>query len=358
MKAAFYRYKLYQFPFWFIYGYLWWALSNRSLTETARTLFTTPYFIKFSSYWIWQTLAVYVNLYFLIPRLLERNKVAAYIGSVVLLILVTSACIVPGYYITAAAYGKPMPEVFGEGNNYWSLFLANPLPSTTACMTLAMSIHLTRDWIKAKKRQQLLEREKLETELTFLKNQFNPHFLFNTINSIFFLIHKNPDRASDSLAKFSELLRYQLYECNDKEIPLTREVAYLENFVELERLRQNENVTVDLEINRQNGEQLAIAPFVLMTFVENAFKHVSRQSGAPNWIKIGLDQTGETLDFFVSNSTAAGESSEVIHYGGIGLKNVQRRLDLIYPGQYDLFIHHNDSRFDVRLKVQLQTLLA
>lgn len=357
MKAAFYRYKLYHIPFWFVYGYLWWVLSSKSFVDVARTLFTTVYAIKFCSYWIWQTVAVYVNLYFLIPRLLEKNRVVLYTVSVLLLILVTSALITPGYYLTAAVQGKQVTQVFGEGANFWELFLGNPLPSTTACMTMAMTIHLARSWYQARQRQQALEREKLETELKFLKNQFNPHFLFNTINSIFFLIHKNPDRASDSLAKFSDLLRYQLYECNDKEIPLTNEVAYLENFVELERLRQNDNVTVDLEINRQNGERLAIAPFVLMTFVENAFKHVSRQTEEPNWIKIGLDQTGDKLDFFVSNSTAAGDNKEVIHYGGIGLTNVRRRLDLIYPGQYDLFIHHNDSRFDVRLQLNLQTLL-
>src|ERR1041384_232426 len=95
----------------------------------------------------------------------------------------------------------------------------------------------------------MLEKEKLETELTFLKNQFNPHFLFNSINSIFFLIHKNPDMASASLAKFSDLLRHQLYESNDTQIPLEKEIVYLENFVELEKLRQNKNLAVSFKVN-------------------------------------------------------------------------------------------------------------
>lgn len=106
--------------------------------------------------------------------------------------------------------------------------LGEAIPSTIASITLAMSIKLTKNWLQTERRKQLLEKEKLETELKFLKHQFNPHFLFNSINSIFFLIHKNPDMASASLAKFSELLRHQLYEYNDQQIPLHKEISYLE----------------------------------------------------------------------------------------------------------------------------------
>ncbi|TDX02019.1 histidine kinase [Dinghuibacter silviterrae] len=335
---------------------MWWVV-NSGFANATRGVFSI-YFIKVSFYWIWEIAAVCFNLYFLMPRLLERNKVVPYILSVVLLVPLTALLITPGYYITAWVQGRAMRELWGNDATFWSLLLANPLPSVTAALTLGMTIHLARVWFKTRQHQQELEREKLETELKFLRNQFNPHFLFNTINSIFFLIHKNPTMASDSLAKFSELLRYQLYECNDREILLTRELAYLENFVELEKLRQNSNVSVDLDIHRLSGLKHSIAPFVLITFVENAFKHVSRTTGSPNWIKIGLDLAGDKLDFFVSNSTAADNRSEVIHYGGIGLANVRRRLDLLYPGAYDLFIHSSDSRFDVRLQLQLQNLIA
>ena len=350
MKAAFLKYKLYHIPFWFLYGYLWWVVYARGFYWVTRSLFSV-YFIKFSAYWVWETIAIYFNLYYLMPRLLERSRVTAYIASVVGLVILTAILITPGYYITAWAQGKTLQQVWGEGANFWGLLMDNPLPSASAAMTLAMAIHLARKWYQTRQRAQVLEKEKLETELKFLRNQFNPHFLFNTINSIFFLIHKNPDRASDSLAKFSDLLRYQLYECNDREIPLTSELAYLENFVELEKLRQNDNVSVDLRIQRQDGDPLVIAPFVLMTFVENAFKHVSRHTGQPNWIRIGFDQVGRGVDFFVSNSTAPDPQRQVIPYSGIGLANVRRRLDLMYPGAYDLYIHASDNRFDVRLQL-------
>jgi LytS/YehU family sensor histidine kinase len=215
-----------------------------------------------------------------------------------------------------------------------------------------MSIKLAKNWLQTQRRQQLLEKEKLETELNFLKYQFNPHFLFNTINSIFFLIHKNPDKASASLAKFSELLRHQLYECNDTQIPLSQEIAYLENIIDLEKLRQNDNVEVTFDVDKENN--LTIAPFILMTFVENAFKHISKHTDQLNWIRIGL-HIDDKLHFSVSNSTS-DKVTDIVHYGGIGLKNVRRRLDLIYPGQYSLDIQNNTTSFEVNLQLQYDKL--
>jgi len=220
-------------------------------------------------------------------------------------------------------------------------------------MTLAMSVKLAKNWIQSKRREQELEKEKLETELKFLKYQFNPHFLFNSINSIFFLIHKNPDMASASLAKFSDLLRYQLYECNDLQIHLRKEIDYLENFIDLEKLRQNDNIEVKVQIDQRYPEQLEIAPFILMTFVENAFKHVSKDSDKQNWINIKLKTSPDILIFSVSNSVSNNKSNDVVSYGGIGLKNVRRRLDLIYPEQYELDIQSSTESFEVILKLKL-----
>lgn len=159
--------------------------------------------------------------------------------------------------------------------------------------------------------------------------------------------------ASASLAKFSDLLRYQLYECNDKQIPLSNEIAYLENFIELEKLRQNDNLQVTFNIQQQSTAHLMIAPFILMTFVENAFKHVSKHTDTPNWINIQMRMEEEQLDFIVTNSTADNASKDVMHYGGIGLKNVQRRLDLLYPGQHQLEIQGSETRFSVHFQLNV-----
>jgi hypothetical protein len=334
-KHWLFRYRLYHLPFWVMYHYAWMVVSYGDPLRAANTILFTSYAVEFAFYVVFQAVAVYFNLYYLIPRFLQKGRNLAYMGYLSLTLMAATLGIVGGYYLI------PMPSdlcFFG--------FVGKALPSTIASMTLAMSIKLAKHWMKTKERQQLLEKEKLETELQFLRNQFNPHFLFNSINSIFFLIHKNPDVASSSLAKFSELLRHQLYECNDRHIPLDKEINFLENFIELEKLRQNKNTSIQVNFTDKPVSHLSIAPFILMTFIENAFKHVSANEA--NWIDIYLELEGEKLVFTVSNSTADKTSGQ---YSGIGLQNVKRRLDLLYPNQYSLEIQERTDSFTVRLQL-------
>lgn len=350
-----FKYKLYHLPFWFVYHYLWWSLSSGFL-DAANNIFFSNYTIKFAFYVIFQAIGVYFNLYYLIPKFLEKGKIITYVVSVILTILVTAALIITGYYLSAWWTGIPFKELFGEEPTaFFHFFKTNSFPSTVASMTLAMSIKLTKNWIESQQQAQLLKQEKLETELKFLKSQFNPHFLFNTINSIFVLIHKNPDRASESLAKFSNLMRYQLYDCNEQQIPLQQEVNYLENFIELEELRLESNFDLNLQIHRNLGGNWMIAPFILMPFVENAFKHVSQKLDGTDWVNIQLEVEDGELIFLVTNSISKTykASPDVVKYGGLGLKNVQRRLDLLYPDQYKLSITSDDKAFVVRLGLKL-----
>lgn len=355
-QSWFFRFKLYNIPFWCAYQYLWWVIAIGNPVKAANSILFTAMSAKFLFYVVFQVLAICFNLYYLIPKFLEKSRFAEYITYLLLTIASASLLIVPGYYVAAFFAGKTLAEMYGPDGGCLYFLFTTSFPSTLASMTLAMSIKLTKNWIQTERRHRELEKEKLETELKFLKNQFNPHFLFNTINSIFFLIHRNPDMASDALAKFSELLRYQLYECNDIQIPLTKEIDYMKNFIELEKLRQNDNVKIDFQVNAYDSGHLGIAPFVLMIFVENAFKHVSKNSGKTNWITITLDLKNAQLDFSIFNSTSPKLTDDLIHYGGIGLQNVKRRLDLIYPGQYELEIQSTDSAFEVRLFLDLSEL--
>lgn len=350
------RYKLHHLPLWFVYHLMWWTLITGSVIEPINSLLYTPYSIKFLFFVIFQALGVYFNLYFLIPNLLEKGKYLSYALAVFFTIILTAILIVPGYYLSAEVSGKSFQEVFHMEPNFYNLFKNNSLASSAASMTLAMSIKLTKNWIESTRLQQQLEKEKLETELKFLRSQFNPHFLFNTINSIFFLIHKNPVLASDALAKFSDLLRFQLYECNEVQIPLRNEIAYLKNFVELQKLRQSKNIYVTTDINILPNHQLKIAPFMLITFTENAFKHLSDHSDKPNWITMNLVIDGDTLQFKIANSVVANKEREAVNYGGLGLKNIKRRLDLIYPGQHELSIRHNTEQYEVNLELKLSEL--
>ncbi len=320
-------------------------------------LLVLPYTIKFGFYVIFQALAVYFNLYFLIPRYLEKSRVISYTVYLIFTIACATLCIVGGYYFSAYATGRSLSDLYAGGSEdyHFYSFLGSALPSTVASMTLAMSIRLGKNWIQARRRQQLLEKDRLETELAFLRNQFNPHFLFNTINSIFFLIHKNPDKASSSLAKFSDLLRYQLYECNDRQIPLGDEVSYLANFIELEKLRQDDNIEISCDLPIVTAGHFGIAPFVLMSFVENAFKHVSRHTDKHNRIEIRLTLNGTQLYFHVFNTTALERAA---YPGGLGLKNVQRRLDLLYADLHELIIKREPEHFNIQLRLTLSELIS
>jgi len=349
----FFKYKIYHLPFWYLYHYLWTAVNSGQPIEVLSFIFSSP---KFLFYVIFQACAVYFNLYFLIPRFLEKGKYLQYLSLLILTILTAASCIVSGYFLSAYMQNSTALELYGHGN-FYHYFQVYTLPSTLTSMMLAMSIKLAKNWIQSRRKQQELEKEKLETELKFLKSQMNPHFLFNTINSIFVLIHKNPMMASESLAKFSDLLRYQLYECNEQQIPLSQELGYLENFIELQELREDhDRIRLLVSIAPYATGNYMIAPFVLIPFIENAFKHVSRKNDISNWINIALHFEQQRLHFIVSNSISFTHhsSTEAVKHSGIGLKNVKRRLDLVYPGKHELLIQQDENQFEVKLQLDLQ----
>ena len=354
-ESWFLRYKLYHIPFWMAYNFVWWTLRIGSPLEVGRAIVTTPAATcKYLFYVVFQILGICFNLYVLMPKLLDRGRYAQYTVAVLLTIIVCAGLILGGYYAGPLVSDKTFQELYGRSPfDVYGLFESGSLPSTAAAMTLAMSIKLTKRWIEGRQRLQLLEQEKVETELKFLKSQFNPHFLFNTINSIFVLINKDPRKASDALAKFSDLLRYQLYECNEHLITLEQELAYLENFVMLQRLRQDESVTVRFSKLPSQQRPLSIAPFMLMPFVENAFKHVSRDRHQTNSIDIALSLHESTLRLHVTNTMSVETARDVSNAGGIGLPNVNRRLSLLYPDTHRLMIKNDGLTFEVLLELQL-----
>jgi len=349
----FFKYKLYHIPFWCLYHYLWLSVAFGNPFKAAANIVFLPYSVKYLFYVVLEALAVYFNLYYLIPKYFETKRYPTYFTFLSLTIISTALLIVSGYYLSSSLTGKSLRELYGNGSNCFYYFMGYALPSAFASMTLAMTIKLLKNRMQEERRQERIEKEKLETELKFLKHQFNPHFLFNSINSIFILIRKNPKLASSALAKFSDLLRHQLYECNDQQIPLSKEINYLKNFIELEKLRQSAALNVEFLAADFYADHLGIAPFVLMTFVENAFKHVCEDPDIGGCILIRLSLDHQQLDMTVINTIGEDAGSSV---GGIGLKNVQRRLELVYPGQHALTITRNESLYTVNLQLTLKEM--
>ena len=358
-RLWFFKYKLHHFPFWGLLFFLWAVAVYNSFGTAFDTLFLSPKGLQYLFIVVIHTLAVYFSLYVLIPRLLDKGRVFKFVVSVIAWILLVSLVLLLSYFVSSKIIGKPIDyySYFHNGQSLVNFFTTRALPSAMGAIVLGLSIKLTKTHLRSQKRQLILEKEKLETELRFLKHQFNPHFLFNTINSIFFMIKKEPDQASDSLAKFSGLLRYLLYESNENLIPLAKELQYLENFIALEKLRKNSNFVLTSHFNYPGKESLLIAPFVLMTFIENAFKHVSTHKTGKNWIALKLGFKGENvLVFEISNSRSkAGKlSKETVEPGGIGLENVRRRLQLIYPENHSLEIEDLAEVFNVKLQLTLK----
>lgn len=205
---------------------------------------------------------------------------------------------------------------------------------------------------RAEKRRREMEKEKVTAELAYLKQQINPHFLFNTLNSIYSYTIGVSGPASDAIIKLSSILRYMLYETNRDRVPLADEIAVIYDYIDLQRLRITEKTTVDVIING-NANIHQIEPMLLIPIIENAFKF-GVDSVEPSFVKISIDVVGTDFTFKVSNrivNKKSGDSSN----SGIGIRNIKRRLDLIYgPEDYTLTVDNNHDIFSVTLHLNLK----
>jgi LytS/YehU family sensor histidine kinase len=207
------------------------------------------------------------------------------------------------------------------------------------------------DYARAQRRLGEMAREKAETELNFLKSQINPHFLFNSLNSIYFLIDKKNTDARQALMQFSDMLRYQLYDCNANTIAIEKEVRFLEDYIRLQQLRKDQQYEIAVNIG-QNVKGFSITPLLLVPLVENAFKHISHHADTKNFVHVDLQRMNGTFTFTVENSKDDHQRSTEPR-GGIGLTNVKRRLELLYPGKHELSINNSESKFKVALNIHL-----
>jgi len=237
-------------------------------------------------------------------------------------------------------------------DNYWSETVF--ITSNFTLMLLVTSTLLSFRFLKDKMQTQIMlenaEKEKISTELNFLKAQINPHFMFNSLNNILFQIDKSNSDARETLLKFSEMLRYQLYDCSVDQIEIEKELQYIRNYIGIQMLRKTEKYNCDLNVS-DSVKHFRIAPFILVPFIENAFKHVSNHAVKKNAIQIKMDYIDGEFLFSVVNDTDNILSSNPGEHAGIGLANVKRRLDLLYEDKYQLEIANADKRFSVNLKM-------
>jgi hypothetical protein len=228
-------------------------------------------------------------------------------------------------------------------NGWWF----NSIRLVTIYCIYALLIQLAIGWFDTQKLRTELLLEKQSGELALLRSQINPHFLFNTLNNIYSLVYKKSEDAPEAVMKMSSIMRYMLYDATTDNVLLEKEIEYLKSFIELEKLRIRHKDFVELTISG-NVEGRTIAPMLLIPFVENAFKHGSRSVASPG-ILINLDIGSHEIRFDVSNHIRKNPAISRDQVGGIGLTNIRRRLNLLYPGKHQLIINSGDELFHVTL---------
>lgn len=334
------KYKLLHIVFW-IWSYIDMVHMLRANFGLNHPVFTDAAIIKLS-----QISCVYFVLYYLIPRFLYQKKYFRFIGLVLLTILAS---------VLFTLVLEDIDNYFRWGGHIKNL----PLLALTNFIDNTMytgfffAVYTISDRYYSERKNNQLEKERLENELNFLKAQINPHFLFNALNSIYVLIEEDKKLASNTLLKFSGLLRYQLYYCNNKMMPLKKELEFLRDYADLEMMRNSELLTMSFNSPEIN-DTVAIAPFILTAFVENAFKHKA-ENHIGHYVNIVVSLKENHLVFEVSNTYEEQENPSTYpsEEGGIGLQNVYRRLELLYPNQHQLQIKKDSGVYLVKLELEL-----
>ena len=341
------RYKIHHLVFWVLLGAVWYYLRYQDYSTTHKALLVT--LIKT----IDLAIMVYIANYLLIPYLLYKKR---YILFGLLFILMIAISSIYKMYIIGKVLNNP--ALLSISDDLKSRIYDNVIPHFFLVIA-GVAFKLLLDYTHVQKRLAEVAKEKAEAELNFLKSQINPHFLFNSLNSVYFLIDKKNIEARQALHKFSEMLRFQLYEVKDEKIPIEQEVNYLKDYIDLQKLRISENCQVMLNV-APGVKSFLIEPLLLIPFVENSFKHLSHFSnGRVNEIKIDLSRQNGEMNFYISNTTEEKEGNSPsiklwqAKEGGIGLFNVKRRLELLYPKKHELKITEQDGRFDVQLKIKI-----
>ena len=288
--------------------------------------------------------SVYINLLILLPLFFKKRR---YLLFSLLEIFNIGLFICLNYFVSMAFEGKH-PNFLNEMIAEFILVLV--------FLVITTLIKFTRDSIAlqdANLRIKEIERENVESELRVLKAQINPHFFFNTLNSIYSLSLDGSEKTPELILKLSELMRYILYETRDDYVSMQRQLEFLQSYIYLERLRTDEKIKIEMEIKGEDMD-LMVAPLLFVPFIENAFKHVLKEKDNPSFILISFDLT-HPAEILISVKNKKYNSPLPFNRNneGIGLANVRKRLNLLYPAKHELTISDTGDVFEVRLTLEL-----
>jgi sensor histidine kinase YesM len=338
-KQTILRYKLHHLALWLLFGGIWFFLRYQDYHSPRVALIVTV--IKICDL----ALLIYIANYVLVPKLLYKKQYALF--ALIFISMIAVSSIVKMQFLGKITHNAALI--------HWTIDFKTRLYDNIIphffLVIAGVATKLISDYFRMQKRLMEVAKEKAETELNFLKSQINPHFLFNSLNSVYFLIDKNNVEARQALHKFSDMLRYQLYEVKGEKISIEKEIGYLIDYIGLQQLR-NENCSVQFNID-EGMKSFFIEPLLLIPFVENSFKHLSHfAKGKKNEIQIDLSKQNGEMNFQIRNTTEGKQVHEFSNDGGIGLNNVKRRLELLYPQKHALDISEQEGWFNVHLKIK------
>lgn len=292
----------------------------------------------------------YLNTLLLIPRLWDHKRFVTY-SLIILGLMILYGCCPRFYHLIFGNFQGSLPGPRpGRPRNFPQPLLA---PGNIAIFLLVFlfstGIKVINEWLLSEQRTKEIANEKLKAELSFLKAQINPHFLFNTLNNIYALASSQSEQTAAAVMKLSSIMRYVLTEAKNDLVPLEREILFTSHYIELQKMRLTDKTRIDFEIN---GDPLGkqIAPLLLLPFIENAFKYgISTRECSP--IRIQLDIRDKSLYFSICNHKHFNTTLRTADNTGIGINNTRRRLDLLYPDKYELAIHDRSNEFIVNLNI-------
>ncbi|MFX1705565.1 histidine kinase [Chitinophaga sp. CC14] len=310
---------------------------------------TYRYFKLFCVYGALITMC-YINMNVLVPRFFFKGWYISYLALLVLLVLVFMVLMFVLLNMFSS-YAQLPPNLYAPANKmgfYEGTILLTPIILVTTM------IKLFQRWMRDNERITELRNITLTMELNELRNQINPHFLFNMLNGIRALMRSDPEKADIVIMKLSEFLRYQLYENNEEKTLLRSEINFLSNFLDLEKIRRD-NLSVSIENHTAASalNHIFLPPNLFTTFVENAIKHSVNINGAESYIRIGITVSDDKLYFQCANSTDPGYIPSDEKNSGLGLANIKRRLELLYGDNCDLEITSSENEYNVKLTIPL-----
>ncbi len=327
---------IYHLVFWLL-AYLFWIFIFRNSTLVLTHAITIQF-----CYLIFIAGNYYYNSLFTVPSLLNKKKYLPF-GIYFLVGIVVGALLrVPVSFLVNSYLFKVSTVQFNPFKVFFDSFV-----NIFFWVVLILVAKLIAEKISSQRYIEQIEKEKADNELNFLRAQFNPHFLFNSINSIYAHIDKSNKGARDMLLVFSEMLRYQLYECNVEKIELDREINYIRNYIALQKSRIDERINVSF-ITEGVNENIKVAPLIFITFIENAFKYVGFNESRENSIYIKLKCENGDLRFTIFN-TKDSYINSAEKSSGLGIANVKRRLELLYPDKHLLMIEDNKNDYSITL---------